>query len=263
MNSDTEKYTVRAVDRALDIIRCLADDEEPLTVDQISARAGLPKTTAFRVLATLESRGFVIRDPIRQTYGFGEMALLVGARALGRSDVRSVARPYLEQLMDETGETVHLSILNSNSALCIDKIDSRRSVSMLSYVGFRDPLYCSGVGKTLLAYQPEAAREAIMANLKLTRRTEYTIVDVAALRDHLEIIRQQGYALDLGEIEVGLTCVAAPILGDDNEIIAAISISGPDARFDEEARRTLVPNVISKAQRISQALGFSSGREAK
>src|SRR5690606_22723297 len=155
------------------------------------------------------------------------MALLVGARALGRSDVRSVARPYLEQLMDETGETVHLSILNSNSALCIDKIDSRRSVSMLSYVGFRDPLYCSGVGKTLLAYQPEAASEAIMANLKLTPRTEYTIADVAALRDHLEIIRQQGYALDLGEIEVGLTCVAAPILGDDNEIIAAISISGP------------------------------------
>ncbi len=230
-----------------------------MTVDQITARMALPKTTVFRVLATLENRGFVTRDPVSQTYSFGEMALLVGARALGQADVRDIARPFIEQLMNETGETVHLSVLNLNSALCIDKIDSTRSVRMLSFVGFRDPLYCSGVGKTLLAFQPEDEQEALISEIQFVKRTNRTIMDRDSLREELNQIRLHGYALDLGEIEDGLSCVAAPIRNSSGRVIAAISISGPDTRVNESVQMHLISAVTANAQRISKALGYVLG----
>jgi len=253
---DQSKYSIRAVDRALDVVRCIAVSEQPMTVDQITARMELPKTTVFRVLATLENRGFVVRDPVSQTYSFGEMALLVGARALGQADVRIIARPFIEQLMVETGETVHLSVLNLDSALCIDKIDSTRSVRMLSFVGFRDPLYCSGVGKTLLAFQPEREREELISKIEFVRRTDRTIMDRGALGKELDRIRLQGYALDLGEIEDGLSCIAAPVRNNAGRVIAAISISGPDSRISEAVQPHLISVVTAKAQRISKGLGY-------
>ncbi|MBI4923297.1 MAG: IclR family transcriptional regulator [Devosia nanyangense] len=234
----------------------MASHDDPLTVDQITAETGLPKTTVFRVLATLEKRAFITREATTQAYRFGEMALLVGARALGQLDVKLVARPFIEELMEETGETVHLSILNQTSALCIDKIDSRRSVRMLSFIGFRDPLYCSGVGKVLLAFQPDGERETLISSIELAKRTARTVTDRQALSEHLRGIREQGYALDLGEIEDGLSCVAAPIRDHGGRVVAAVSVSGPDSRIDEGVRRALIPVVVAKAQRVSKALGY-------
>jgi DNA-binding IclR family transcriptional regulator len=258
MNStvDNDRYSIRAVDRAIDVIQCLAEREEPLNADDITAATGLPKSTVFRVLATLVGRGFLERDNDRQTYSFGTLALLVGVRALGNLDVRRVARPVIEQLTEATGETVHLSVLNEQSALCVDKIDSKRSVRMSSFVGFRDPLHCSGVGKTLLAFQDEAVREALIARMGFERHTERTITDPEALRSHLREIVTQGYAVDREEIEKGLSCVAAPIRDHTGKVIAAISNSGPTYRLDDAAIRDLIPVVLAHANRISTALGY-------
>ena len=261
MNSEVDegRYSVRAVDRALDIIGCLAAHERALTVDEITAATGLPKSTVFRVLATLAHRGFVTRDVAQSAYRFGEMAMLVGARALGDVEVKRVARPFLEALMEASGETVHLSILNQNSALCIDKINSTRSIRMSSYVGFRDPLHCSGVGKALLAFQPEAARAALIAGLSLDRRTARTIIDREALGAHLALIRERGFALDLGEIEEGLSCVAAPIHDHAGGVVASVSASGPSSRLDDNAVEALIGLVTGCAQNISRALGYLPG----
>ncbi|MCX5569852.1 MULTISPECIES: IclR family transcriptional regulator [Kaistia] len=265
MNSiaDSDRYSIRAVDRAIDVIQCLAASDSALTADEIAAAIGLPKSTVFRVLATLLGRGLLDRDPERQTFRFGTLALLVGVRALGDLDVKRVARPIIEQLAEATGETVHLSVLNERSALCIDKIDSKRAVRMSSYVGFRDPLHCSGVGKILLAFQDEAAREALIERIGFEKHTERTITDPAALRAHLRQIVALGHAVDHEEIEDGLSCVAAPVRDHTGKVVAAISNSGPTYRLDEAAMRDLVGVVREHAARISAALGYLARKPAR
>lgn len=257
-SSDTERYAVRSVDRALDIIQCVAERNGTASVDEITAATGLPKTTVFRVLATLTARRFVDRDPERQTYRLGTMALMIGARALGDLDLRQVAKPHIEQLMQRTSETVHLAVLADDTALCIDKIDSNRSVRMSSFVGFRDPLYCSGVGKALLAFQDEDTRRTLLAGMRFGRLTPHTIADSATLAAQIETIRRQGYATDIEEMEEGLACIAAPIRDHSGKVVASVSISGPTTRVSDETMPELIRIVRAAATDISRDLGFAS-----
>jgi DNA-binding IclR family transcriptional regulator len=263
MNSSAseDRYAIRSVDRALDIIACIAGRNGALTVDQITEATGLPKSTVFRVLATLTARRFVDRDPQSQTYRLGMLALVIGARALGDLDLRRVARRYIEALMGESGETVHLAILDQASALCIDKIDSNRSVRMSSFVGFRDPLHCSGVGKALLAFQDDATLAGLIEGMTLDARTPHTITDRAALEAQVAVIRRQGYATDVEEIEEGLCCIAAPIRDHSGAAIAGVSISGPTTRVNADSLTALIPLVTACADAISRELGFQGDQD--
>lgn len=252
-----DRYSIRAVDRTLDIIQCVADSAGPVTVDQVVAMTGLAKTTVFRMLATLVARRFLLRDAERQSYRLGPMALRVGTRALGDLDVARVAGPHLERLMRESGETVHLSVVNDTTALCIAKIDSLQAMRMASYVGFRGPLHCSGTGKALLAFVEDELREDLLGRLVLEPRTARTITDKAALRTALERIRQRGYALDEGEIEEGLACIAAPLRDHGGRTVAALSISGPMGRINDTTLPGLIDIVRGTAAAISAELGFN------
>lgn len=250
-----DRYAIRSIDRAIDILESVAARNGALTVDQIVASTGLPKTTAFRVLATLTARRLLERDEQTQTYRLGLLALVVGARAMGDLDLRRSARPHLERLVADTGETVHLSILSDDKALCIDKLDASRSMRMASFVGFLDPLHCSGVGKTLLAFQDEPARQQLLARLQLEPHTPHTITDRAGLVAQIGEIRARGYAIDDEEIELGLRCVAAPIRDHSGTVIAAVSISGPTTRVTEANLPDLAKAVGGCARAISRELG--------
>ncbi len=250
-----DRYAIRSVDRALDILECVAAQNGVLGVDQIAAATGLPKSTVFRVLATLSGRRLVERDPQSQTYRLGMLALVIGARAMGDLDLRRSARPHLEQLVAATGETVHLSILSADNALCIDKLDASRSMRMASFVGFLDPLHCSGVGKALLAFQDDALRSQLLGRLRLEPHTPHTITDRTALVAQIAAIRAQGYAVDDEEIEQGLRCVAAPIRDHSGAVIAAVSISGPTTRVTEDSVGALATAVQGCARAISRELG--------
>lgn len=250
-----ERYAIRSVDRAIDILACIAGQNGALTVDQIVAATGLPKSTTFRILATLTSRRLVERDEQSQTYHLGMLSLVIGARAMGDLDLRRSARPHLEQLVADTGETVHLSILSEDKALCIDKLDASRSMRMASFVGFLDPLHCSGVGKALLAFQDEATRTDLLGRMQLQPHTPHTITDPTGLAAQIEEIRARGYAIDDEEIEEGLRCVAAPIRDHSGGVVAAVSISGPTTRVTHENLRTLASAVEGCAHAISRELG--------
>ncbi len=250
-----DRYAIRSVDRAIDILECVAGENGVLTVDQIAAATGLPKTTAFRVLATLAARRLVERDEQTGAYRLGMLSLVIGARAMGDLDLRRSARPHLEQLVADTGETVHLSILSDDKALCIDKLDASRSMRMASFVGFLDPLHCSGVGKALLAFQDEPTRAQLLARMQLEPHTPHTITDRPGLVAQIDEIRARGYAIDDEEIEEGLRCVAAPIRDHSGHVVAAVSISGPTTRVTEENLKTLANAVESCAQTISRELG--------
>ena len=250
-----DRYAIRSVDRALDILECVAAQNGALTVDQIAAATALPKTTVFRVLATLAGRRLLEREPHTQTWRLGMLALVIGARAMGDMDLRRSARPHLEQLVAATGETVHLSILSADNALCIDKLDASRSMRMASFVGFLDPLHCSGVGKALLAFQDEALRSQLLDRMRLVPHTPHTITDRAALNAQIAAIRARGYAIDDEEIEEGLRCVAAPIRDHSGAVVAAVSISGPTTRVTEASITELAHAVRGCADAISRELG--------
>lgn len=254
-DDDSGRYAIRSVDRAIDILEAVASANGVLSVDQIVTATGLPKSTAFRVLATLTARRLLERDAQTQTYRLGMLALVIGARAMGDLDLRRVARPHIEKLMAVTGETVHLSILSGDNALCIDKIDASRSMRMASFVGFLDPLHCSGVGKALLAFQDEPLRDALLGRMRFEPHTPRTITDRTSLSAQISDIRSRGFAVDDEEIEEGLRCIAAPIRDHSGVVVAAVSISGPTVRVNDGSMSDLTQAVTGCAQTISRDLG--------
>lgn len=243
------------MDRAVDILAAVAAKNGGLTVDGIVVDTGLPKSTAFRILATLTARRLLDRDEQSQTYRLGMLALVIGARAMGELDLRRSAHPHLESLVAKTGETVHLSILSEDNALCVDKLDASRSMRMASFIGFLDPLHCSGVGKALLAFQDEPVRQQLMARMRFERHTPHTITDPERLAAQIEEIRARGYAIDDEEIEQGLRCVAAPIRDHTGSVVAAVSISGPTTRVTQAGLTDLAQAVEDCAQSLSRELG--------
>ncbi|MDB5539614.1 MAG: hypothetical protein JWQ89_1341 [Devosia sp.] len=243
------------MDRAVDILAAVAAKNGALTVDGIVADTGLPKSTVFRILATLTARRLLDREEQSQTYRLGMLALVIGARAMGELDLRRSARPHLESLVAKTGETVHLSILSENNALCVDKLDASRSMRMASFVGFLDPLHCSGVGKALLAFQDEPVRQRLMARMRFEPHTPHTITNPERLTAQISEIRARGYAVDDEEIEQGLRCVAAPIRDHSGSVVAAVSISGPTTRVTQAGLTDLAHAVEECAQSISRELG--------
>ena len=201
--ADSDHHIVHAVDRALQVLLCFTGHSPTPTLEEIVEAVALPRRTVSRLLSTLERSGFVERLPQGEGYRLGKSIVLLGATALGQMDLVRQARPHLEGLMQATGETVHLVILNQNQGMVIDKIDSQRSVRMASTIGFRSPLHCTAVGKVLLAHLPPAAVDGLLPQLVLTRYTENTIIDLLALKEQLAVISEQGYAYDHEEIEPG------------------------------------------------------------
>ena len=252
--SDSLKYSIRAVDRALNVLECFTTQEPLLTVNEVANRVGLHRSVVYRLLNTLRERGYVGYDTEREVYSLGLAPLRLAGVILQSFDLCARARPHLTALRDAVGETVHLAILDHNQNLVIEKIDSFRSMRMTSYVGFRSPLYCTGVGKVLLAALPEPALDRTLAELDLHRYTVNTIVDREALRAHLRLVRSRGYALDEGETELDLLCVAAPIRDHQDSVIAALSVSGPVTRMTDAALPGLVETVVTTARLITREL---------
>jgi DNA-binding IclR family transcriptional regulator len=259
--NESNQYEIRVVTRAIQVLLCFVRLGPELSIDQIAAAVQLPKSTIYRILVTLEKNNLLERDPQRDIYRLGLTALLVGTTALNQLDLHKKVRPWLMDLMQTTGETVHLAVLSQGRAVIIDKIDSYHSVRMASTIGFQSPLHCTGVGKVLLAYQESAERERILRGLTLHKHTANTIVDHAQLKRELGLIRQNGYALDQEEVEVGLRCVAAPIHMHSGAVVASISMSGPASRVTEEALPKLIDTVKRYAAQMSKEIGYQAASD--
>lgn len=255
-SDDSQRYSIRAIDRALRILMGFTTAGAEQTIGALAASAEVPRSTAFRILATLESAGFVERGSVADTYRLGPSALLVGGAALRQLDFQQRLRPQLEALMQATGETVHLVIFRDSQTLVVDKIDSYHAIRLVSNIGFRSPLHATSAGKLMLAHQPSARIDRILRTYEFTPYTAATITDAGALRRHFEVIRQQGYSVDDEEFEVGLRCIAAPIRDSSREVFAGVSISGPIQRMTHEKVAALIPLLLAHVEQMSRALGY-------
>lgn len=244
----TKTATVNSVDHALRLMTQLAEAGEAQNVSDLARALDLPRPTLYRLLATLQEHGIVVRDGTR--YRLGLRLLELGATVLSAASLQSVCLPFLTELVERIQETAHFAVLDGVQAGYIAKVDSPHPIRMASRVGWRGPLHATAVGKVMLAWSgPD-----LLAQVRAQDRqpyTPHTIVDIDALAAELKTVREQGFAVDREELIEGLICVAAPVL-HGARLLGAVSVSGPALRLQDAGR--VASEVCEAARRIAAAL---------
>lgn len=250
---NTEKYHIKVLQKAFRLMELFDEEVQELSAAEITERLPYQKTTVFRLLCNLEEEGYLDQDCETNKYRLGMKIFFLGNLVRPYRYLKEVAKPLLEKLNEESGETVHLAVLHKGEALYVDKIESKHTVRVvLSQVGRKLPAHCSGVGKVLLAYLPAEQVRRIVAEKGLASFTQRTITNYDKLKDELHRIAQQGLAYDNEEIEIGLKCVAAPVFFD-HQVVSALSVSVPRERFDSN-REDLVRMVSDTAKELTGIL---------
>ncbi|HHT50502.1 MAG TPA: IclR family transcriptional regulator [Eubacteriaceae bacterium] len=252
----TEKGIVQSIDRALSILEVLSDYSEGLGVTEISEQVNLHKSTVYRLLTTLIYKGYVVQDTETNKYGITLKLFELGSKKVESMDLLSVSKEYTKKLMESVNEVVHLVVREGSEIVYIDKVEANNTIMMASTIGKRSPMYCTSVGKAILAHLPEKKVKEIWDNSKIVKYTDYTITDFEELKTELEDIRQKGYAVDNEENEIGVRCIGVPIFNRHGKVEAAISISGPAIRVTESKISNFSIKVMNTASLISRELGF-------
>lgn len=260
-----DRYRIRALDRAIDILTALSDGK-PRTLAELSEDITLSSSTTYRLITTLAYHNYIERDEHTGKYTLGFACLELAQSYQINNRIRKVALPELEILRDQTAETIHLAILDNMEVVYLEKLHGLHAIGLMSsHVGGRALAYCTGLGKALLAYIDQERVRAHFERVEFTRYTDTTIDSVDELMRHLDLVHHQGYAWDEGEHEPDVCCVAAPIFDLSGRVVAAISIAGPSTRMGSpEVRAELTNQVLQAASAISKQLGYQQNRsEAK
>ena len=246
---------VQSLDRALDLLEALASTDE-LGVSEIAARTGLVPSTAHRLLGTLVQRGYAAQNPANGRYLMGYKLLELTSGLQDRmARLRTAAHPHLEAIQGATGETTNLVVLEGRNAVYVDSVSGTRSVRLFTEIGHAIPAHTSGAGKALLAWRPREAVAALLGEAQLAASTPKTLTTLPALEEDFARIRRRGYATDNEEHELGVACVATPVLDHAGLPLAAISISGPTPRILHADTADTAGLLREHAEQVSEALG--------
>jgi DNA-binding IclR family transcriptional regulator len=249
------RYNITALQRGLRLLQLFAQSERGLTTMQVARLTGLPVSTAHRFLVNLESSGF-LNCNADGVYHLGLACFAVGQAALGQLDIRRLSLPYLLDLNQQTRETIHLTVRHGLTAVYVEKIDSPEHLRIHSRIGAAVPLYCTAVGKVMLAYMPDQEREQVLRQLDLKRMTANTAGSLQELQTELQRVRKNGYACDLEEHELHIRCIAAPIRNHEGAVQSSLSITAPVVRMPVTRLRQLAPLIQEAGLRISTELGY-------
>ena len=249
-------FTVRALAKGLMILGLFDAENRELTLDEIAARTGLPRMTAYRMIRTMESAGYLVRDPATSRYHLGPALLAATYISESYSGLLGIARPYLRELAGETGESATLAVEVDGVAVSVDTVDTtrpfRREVALGRIIGDT----ANAMGKIFAAFKPEADRAGIVARTH-TQMTPHTITRPAELAAQLEQVAREGVAFDIEERNIGTCAVAAPVRDQLGNVIASIALVIPTGRFAPEDRPRFAEAVKAKAASLSAFLGYS------
>lgn len=259
-NPKPEQITIQSLDRAMRILKVLADGEG-LSLTELSEAAEEAPATVYRVLSTFAAHGIVEVEAGSQLWFVGQEAFRIGSAFLGRTNLVEQARVVMHALMAETGETANLAIADGGQVVFISQVETHEPIRAFFRPGTRGPIHASGIGKALLAYLPEERIEQIIREQGLAAFTSRTLTDPARLRAELAAIRTRGWAMDDEERTEGMRCVAAPIFNAFREATAGVSVSGPTGRMSR-AEDGLGVAVRTAADRITRAIGGTPPEEA-
>lgn len=244
------KNIVQSLIRAIDILDLVSKNKDGINVTEISDQLNLHKSTAYRLLSTLEYKNFVKKDKNKK-YKVGKRVIEIGYQALNNIDLRKEMRPILQKLGEITEETIHLGVLDNFKVFYIDKVETSHTIRMYSSIGKGGPLYCTGIGKALLAFSEQEYINRFLKQVKFVKYTDNTITHKKELKDELEKIKKSGYAIDNMEHEDNIRCVAAPILDYSGDLIAAISISAPTQRMSMKRATKLSKLIVDNTKKMS------------
>jgi len=257
-----ERYLINSILRASNILKCFSGDKTHFKITELARHLGLDRSTTYRILLSLEKAGFVEKDEAG-TYSLGLAAFEIGNAYLMQTDLIQVSKPIMADLASKVQETVHLAVLSDIEIVYVDKVDSPRTLGVISKLGQRGPLHCTSLGKTLLAFQPEDEQARIIQRIRMNPFTSRTITTKPRLIEELRIIKKQGYALDRREIEEDVECIGAPILNHFGNVIAALSISGPQKKIGTPREKQFIHDVVKAAALISSKMGYPKETQEK
>jgi len=256
MGTAQRKTTHLSLQRAVAVLKAFSEAEPELSVTEISRRLGIHKSTVSRILATLLDEGMVWHNTGTGKYSLGMSLVEMAGVALGQIDVRAAAIPHLEELCDRTGETVFVSIRRDREAVTVAHVPAHKPVRHVVWIGRSVPLHSTAAGKVFLAGLASSGVE--------WRPVAYGDVDTAVggneFGDQLVKIAEQGFATEVDDFEQGSAAVASPIVGDLDDVIAAVSIAGPTYRFGPPERQRAVVHLLDAAAAIAADLGVGAGR---
>lgn len=254
----SERYVVRAIDRALTVLVLLAGTPTGMDASALARGAQLHVSTVFRILQTLKLRNFVVEAP-GGLYRVGSKAFEVGSSFLRSTSLQSEGQMIVERLSEETGETASLGILDSDEVFYLAIAHGQRELGIQSNVGTRHPVYCTALGKVLMADLDWPEAKALLSRIERKRMTINTIVNIGRLREELLKVGNQGYALDAEERTIGVRAVGAPVRDHSGRVVAAISAAGPAFRIAGASHELLIWQVQKLAAEFSQRLGYAAG----
>lgn len=247
-----------SLEKALDVLDAVGKASTGLSQGEISEQLDLPRTTVYRLLATLVTRGFLRRDPIRKVYCLGFRCFEMAKQAHAMPDLAAAAATELRTLRDLTGETSYLATLEGAEVISLERYDGAHSQRSSASLGQRKPLYCTSQGKAILSVMPSEERDVLIRDITLKPLTPHTHTDRRRLKADLKIIAARGWSMDDEEIVLGVRCVGAPIVDAEGHVRGAISVAGPAWRITRERAELLGPEVAEAARRIGAQLGKTS-----
>lgn len=254
-------YNITALQRGLRLLQLFSQSERGLTAKQVTKLSGLPFSTVHRFLVNLESAGY-LNCSGEGVYYLGVACFAVGQSALSQLDIRRLSLPYLQELNQQTRETIHLTVRHGLFAVYVEKLDSPEQLRIHSRIGASVPLYCTAVGKVMLAFMPQEEREKVLRQLELKRLTPNTVGNLQELRTELYRVEKNGYACDLEEHELHIRCIAAPVWDHTGGMNASLSITAPMVRMPVSRLRQLAPMIQQAGLKISRELGYQTSKVA-
>ena len=258
MRREKTNYIIQSVSHALDVLEQFSGEHDELGVTELSKRLKLHKNNVFRLLATLESRGYIEQNKATENYRLGIGCLQLGQRFVAHMGLLQQARPIIESLAEDASETAFVAVLRKVCVVAVDAVEARHPIRMTSRIGEALPLHCTAAGKVQLAYISDAdLREALTAGLP--RFTERTITDQQKLQQQLRQIAEAGQAVELGEHIADVHSIAVPIRDYTRNVVGSLAVSGPAYRMNAERIEKEIAPLLAKAGReLSNRLGYKA-----
>ena len=250
-----------SIDKSLDVLEIISKNSKGLSLAELVKMIGMPKTTVFRILDVLKAREYVVLDQNTEKYSIGIKSLEIGISGLIGQDIVEVSIPYLHNISEKIGETSFLAVYNSGDVVYLYKAEGTRSIQTTARLGSRCPAYCTALGKAILAHLPIEEVDRIFEK-KLSKFTSKTVTERVELYEEFANIRANGYASDDEGMERGQFCLGAPIHNYTGSVIAAISVSGPSKRMQENHEQ-IITELIVVRESISKRLGYVSAMKYK
>ena len=251
-------YVIQSVSHALDVLEQFTGEPDELGVTELSKRLKLHKNNVFRLLATLEARGYIEQNKATENYRLGVRCLRIGQRFVTQMGLLRQARPVMQQIAKTSRETAFIAVMRNGTIVPLDAIEAEQPVRLVSRIGDFLPLHCTAAGKLHLAFADDELRAALADSLQ--KFTDKTILDRNTLLQQLKKIAENGYAVDLGEHTEDVRSVAVPVRDYTRAVVGSLAVSGPAYRLSQERiEKEIVPIMLKAGRELSTRLGFESG----